>query len=348
MLVGAQRLLVRELRKKYAKNVTALNGVTFEIEQGEVLSVLGPSGSGKTTLLRCIAGLEQVDYGRIIIGDRDVTLLRPKERNVAMVFQNYALYPHMTVFQNIAFPLRNMGVKGKELKDKVKEIAEFLEIGHLLDRKPKQLSGGERQRVALARALVRKPSVFLLDEPLSNVDQRLKIRLRTELLNTLKKSGVTAIYVTHNQEDARILGDRVAVLHRGRIVQMADSIKIYEDPEHVFVATFIGDPPMNVFKGEVEGGDLVIDAEHTLPLPVMPPKSPVVVGFRPEDIDIGMGIEVEVISADPRGREWAHLVNWKGLEFYILLPVQEPKGKRIRVCPRKVYFFDIETGSRLR
>src|SRR5229473_1725611 len=237
----------------------AVNNVSLQTREGEFLVFLGPSGSGKTTLLRMIAGLEEPTAGEILIGGAVVNHLPPRERRIAMVFQSYALYPHLTVFQNIAFPLKAQKVKRELHRGKVNWAASLLGIGHLLDRKPRELSGGERQRVALARAIVREPSVFLLDEPLSNLDAKLRASARKELEQFQKRIGTTTIYVTHDQVEAMAMGDRVVVLQQGIVRQIGTPKEVYDEPADTFVATFLGSPPMNLLETE-----------------------DVIVGFRPE------------------------------------------------------------------
>jgi multiple sugar transport system ATP-binding protein len=253
------RVEIRRVSKIFADH-TAVSDVSLSIEDGEFLVLLGPSGCGKSTLLRMIAGLELPTYGDIVIGDRVATRLQPKDRNIAMVFQNYALYPHLTIYENIAFPLRVRGVKGKALDDKVRWAAGLVGIERLLARKPRQTSGGERQRTALARSLVRDPDVFLLDEPLSNLDAKLRHSSREELRQFQDRVGVTSIYVTHDQVEAMGLGDRIVVMQGGSVRQIGTPEEIYLHPADTFVATFIGTPPMN----------LVTTGERVL-------------GFRPEN-----------------------------------------------------------------
>lgn len=228
----------------------AVNHVSLKTEEGEFLVLLGPSGSGKTTLLRMIAGLEQPTSGRILIGERDVTNLSPRDRRIAMVFQSYALYPHLSVYKNIAFPLKAQKVDTAQHKQKVQWASGLLGIGHLLQRKPRELSGGERQRVALARAIVREPSVFLLDEPLSNLDAKLRASAREEIEKFQKRVGTTTIYVTHDQVEAMAMGDRVAVLNKGVVHQVGTPKDVYDNPADTFVATFLGSPPMNLVEHE--------------------------------------------------------------------------------------------------
>ena len=239
------RVEVRNISKLFGE-VRAVDHVDLETVEGEFLVLLGPSGCGKTTLLRMIAGIEEPTGGDILIDERVVTNLPPRMRNIAMVFQSYALYPHMTVYKNISFPLRARGVDKTTIKDKVEWAAGMFCIGHLLDRKPRALSGGERQRVALARAMVREPSVFLLDEPLSNLDAILRASAREELRQFQKRVGVTTIYVTHDQVEAMGLGDRIVVMSKGKIRQVGTPLDIYHWPADTFVATFVGSPPMNL------------------------------------------------------------------------------------------------------
>src|SRR5713226_7577485 len=248
----------RNIRKRFG-DTTAVDGVDLATTEGEFLVLLGPSGCGKTTLLRMVAGLELQTSGDVLIGGRVVNQVPPRARKIAMVFQSYALYPHMTVAKNIAFPLKAQGVDRKLIPERIQRAASMFGIERLLDRKPRQLSGGERQRVALARAVVREPAVFLLDEPLSNLDAKLRTTARDELQQFQRRLGTTTIYVTHDQIEAMGLGDRIAVLNHGKIHQLGTAQEVYNDPADTFVATFIGSPPMNL-----------IETDHTI------------TGFRPE------------------------------------------------------------------
>ena len=279
--------------------VEVVKGLNLEIEDGEFLVLLGPSGCGKTTALRMVAGLESVTSGQISIGPRDVTQVLPKYRDVAMVFQSYALYPHMTVAKNIGYPLKLRGVSQAEQDPQIRAAAEKVHLEDYLDRFPRQLSGGQRQRVALARAIVRRPSVFLMDEPLSNLDAKLRSYMRAELKHLQGDLGITTIYVTHDQIEAMTLAHRVAVMNRGVVQQIATPREIYDNPANLFVAGFIGSPPMNTLEGSIADGAFVAD-HGKVPVDDIAPRPSVVFGFRPEDSRI-----VEPEGADFRGSIYA-------------------------------------------
>lgn len=286
------RIVLHELEKAYPNGVHAIRDFSLEIADGEFLVLVGPSGCGKTTLLRMIAGLEMPTRGTITLGDRVVNGVRPKDRNIAMVFQNQALYPHLTVFGNMAFSLRMRGTPRRAIRHKVHEAAAMLGIEHLLDRRPRQLSGGEGQRVALGRALVRRPDCFLLDEPLSSLDAPLRAEMRAELKRLHQSLGITTLYVTHDQEEAMTLGRRIAVLHESRIQQAGEPLEVYRRPRNGFVAGFLGSPPMNFLRGTLvaaEGRLWFDDGEQRLP--ILEPTAtrlagrlghPVILGIRPE------------------------------------------------------------------
>ncbi|MEM4061952.1 MAG: ABC transporter ATP-binding protein [Desulfurococcaceae archaeon] len=278
--------------KRYGRTV-AVDRVNLGVEKGEFVVLLGPSGCGKTTTLRIIAGLVYPDEGKVIIDGRDVTYVEPGERDVSMVFQDYALYPHMTVFDNIAFPLvvrrKKFRLSKEEISERVHKVAKMLGIDDLLDRKPLQLSGGQQQRVALARALIAEPKLWLMDEPLSNLDALIRVHLRAELKKLQKDLGITTIYVTHDQVEALTLADRIAVMNKGRIVQIGTPKEIYENPEHVFVATFVGSPPMNVVKCRISKNLLVCeDFEVEIPSELAESLDgrSVYLGIRPEKIEL--------------------------------------------------------------
>jgi multiple sugar transport system ATP-binding protein len=297
-------IALRSLRKEFPGGTIAVNDLTLTVGSGEVLVLVGPSGCGKSTALRLIAGLEQPTSGAIEIGGEDVVGRGPRERDLAMVFQNYALYPHLNVFRNIAFPLREQRVPKDEISRRVGEVAAMLELSELLRRKPGQLSGGQRQRVAMARALVREPRAFLLDEPLSNLDAKLRAQVRGELKTLLARLDITSIYVTHDQVEAMTLGDRIAVLDRGRLQQLGTPDEVFDGPANLFVAAFMGSPPMNLLRGRTERG--VISA-GALTLEVAgAPDGDVVLGFRPESLRLGPGspgLDMQVEVVEPLGTE---------------------------------------------
>src|SRR5258705_786466 len=279
----------RDLTKVFKEGqLGAVNNVNLETREGEFLVFLGPSGSGKTTLLRMIAGLETPTSGEILIGGQVVNDLSPRDRRIAMVFQTYALYPHLSVYKNIAFPLKAQNVKKELHKEKVEWAASLLGIGALLDRKPRELSGGERQRVALARAIVREPSVFLLDEPLSNLDAKLRASARSDLEQFHRRVGTTTIYVTHDQVEAMAMGDRVVVLHKGVVRQIGTPKQVYDDPADTFVATFLGSPPMNLLE-----------------------KGHAIIGFRPQHLvpaaqapSAAIKLTLKISNVEYLGSEW--------------------------------------------
>jgi multiple sugar transport system ATP-binding protein len=281
------RIVLQEVTKRFGKDVFAVDHVSMEIADGEFMVLVGPSGCGKTTLLRIIAGLEEVTAGEVIIGDRIVTDLAPKHRDIAMVFQNYALYPHMTVAQNIAIGLKLRRTPKADTRRKVTDAARVLGLEPLLDRKPSELSGGQRQRVAMGRAMVREPQAFLMDEPLSNLDAKLRVQMRAEIARLRDQLGTTTVYVTHDQVEAMTLGDRVAVMREGVVQQLDTPQNLYAHPANMFVAAFIGSPSMNLFEAAVDG-DHVVFAGHRLPVPagqLRGRQGSVVVGIRPSDFE---------------------------------------------------------------
>ena len=292
--------------------IVAVNDVDIHIEEGEFLVLVGPSGCGKSTTLRCIAGLEVPDSGTITFGGHDVTELPPKDRVISMVFQNYALYPSMTVYENMAFGLKMRGADKEKIDEQVRWAAGIMEISDLLDRYPNQLSGGQQQRVALGRAIVRDPALFLLDEPLSNLDAKLRSVMRTEIQELQQELDVASVFVTHDQEEAMSMGDRIAVMNAGRIEQIAPPEEIYHDPDSLFVADFIGSPAINFFEMRFDGSSVVGD-EFSVDLPDAIsdelrqglPGDDVVVGIRPGNIDIteaGTGlVDVEIDVIEPMG-----------------------------------------------
>lgn len=294
-------LSIRNLTKRYG-NQTALDNFSLEIDSGEFMVLLGPSGCGKTTVLRCIAGLTDVSSGEIFIGDELVNKLPPKDRDVAMVFQNYSLYPHMNVYDNIAFPLKMRKVDKNQINDRVQEIASLLNINKLLKRRPKEISGGQMQRVALGRALVREPKIFLMDEPLSNLDAKLRTEMRIEIKKLQKKVAITTLYITHDQAEAMSMADNVAIMEAGKMLQLGSPQKVYNEPANQFVGSFIGNPPMNFLKFKVvrdesmflklDNGDFdKNDKKSMVQLPAVlstiidkTREENIVLGIRPKDI----------------------------------------------------------------
>ncbi len=317
-------IVLESVRKEFAGGVVAVNDLNLEIEQGEFVALVGPSGCGKTTTLRMVAGLEEITSGQITINDRVVTRMPPRQRDIAMVFQNYALYAHMTVRRNIGFGLKMAGVPKDEIGRRVDDAAAMLSIAKLLDRKPKQLSGGERQRVAMGRAIVREPAAFLMDEPLSNLDAKLRVEMRAEIVNLQRRLKTPTLYVTHDQVEAMTMGDRVAILRSGELQQLGTPEELYERPVNVFVATFIGSPAMNLFPGRLRidngqtrvsigGSDIPLSDAVLRRSPKLHgrPAHEIVVGIRPEDFSSAdqsrsgahSQLDVKIVRAESLGSE---------------------------------------------
>ncbi|MER2537012.1 MAG: sn-glycerol-3-phosphate ABC transporter ATP-binding protein UgpC [Rhizobiaceae bacterium] len=340
--------------EKHFGTFTALHSLDLTIADGEFLVLLGPSGCGKTTTMRIVAGLEEPSAGNIRIGDRAVNDVRPKDRDVAMVFQNYGLYPHMSVEENIAYPLKVRGLPKAERAARIRQAAEKVELGPLLDRKPRQLSGGQRQRVALARAIVRTPQVFLMDEPLSNLDAKLRVTMRAEIKHLQDELGVTTIYVTHDQIEAMTLADRVAVMSQGRIQQLGTPEEIYDTPANLFVAGFIGSPPMNLIPGEVGSGSFSAPSIRLDGL-TFGASGPAVLGIRPEDMTVAEGAGVDmagtVYAVELTGE--SNLVTvLLGKERVIARAPRSWRGKAgetigLKADRSRLHLFDKESGQRL-
>ena len=333
--------------------VTALAGIDLDIRPGEFFSLLGPSGSGKTTTLRILAGLEQADAGTVRMNGEDVTRLEPGERDVAMVFQSYALYPHMTVGENIAFPLRMIGLSESEIEKSVREAAGRVRIEHLLGRKPGQLSGGQQQRCALARAIVRKPALFLLDEPLSNLDAKLRIETRVELKRLQRALNVTAVYVTHDQEEALSLSDRLAVFMDGRVIQVGTPEEVFSRPATVSVAGFLGNPPMNLLPARLQYGRAEVQGNWLdLPQLAMFGAKEVVLGVRPSAVRVtGDGLPATVTMSEALGEDFYADLSVGELLVRAKVPATarpaERAQVRIRFDPQGLHVFDRATGARL-
>jgi multiple sugar transport system ATP-binding protein len=322
---GAARrsgVVLEDVTKIYGEDVEAVSHVSLEIADGEFMVLVGPSGCGKSTLLRAVAGLEQVSSGRVFIDGDDVTDMAPRERDIAMVFQNYALYPHMTVGENLGFGLKLRKVPKAARARRVLEVARVLGLEDLVDRKPGELSGGQRQRVAMGRAMVREPKVFLMDEPLSNLDAKLRVSMRGELARLHERLGVTTIYVTHDQVEAMTLGQRVAVLRDGVLQQVDTPQRLFNEPANLFVAAFIGSPSMNLVEADVAGGSLRFGA-HELPVPpgVALPAGRVILGIRPTEFRRGRDADESL----PRMRVRATIVEELGAESHVLFPVDAPR-----------------------
>ncbi len=340
-------------------DVAAVDALDLEIGDGEFLVLVGPSGCGKSTTLRMLAGLEPVDAGTILIGDRDVTGVAPKDRDIAMVFQSYALYPHMTVAENIGFHLKVKKMKKKERAARVAEAARILDLEELLDRKPAKLSGGQRQRVAMGRAIVREPDVFLMDEPLSNLDAKLRVQTRTQIAALQRELGVTTVYVTHDQTEAMTMGDRVAVMHEGVLQQCASPRELFTRPVNEFVAGFIGSPAMNLLAGRTHGD---AGAGHgSLDVPLTPEQlealtsASVTIGVRPNDFDVRRdgGLDATVGFVEELGSEAYLYCTAVGTDTPVVARTDGlsdlREGELISLVPKpeRVHLFDSRTGARL-
>jgi sn-glycerol 3-phosphate transport system ATP-binding protein len=351
---------LRNVEKTYGsgpKAVKVIHGVNAEIADGEFIAIVGPSGCGKSTLLRMVAGLEEITGGEIDIGGRVVNQLEPSERDIAMVFQNYALYPHMTVYDNMAYGLKIAKVPKAEIDTRVQKAAKILELGALLDRTPRQLSGGQRQRVAMGRAIVRQPQVFLFDEPLSNLDAKLRAQTRLEIQKLHAELGVTSLFVTHDQVEAMTLGQRLMVLNGGRIDQIGTPEQVYGTPASIFVAGFIGSPPMNLLKGQADGSRFVVGGT-SLPLPSAAPRSgPLTLGVRPEHVEIEHGgapgswpMKVDVLEMLGAERLVYGQLGDAAFTLRIdgtLVPPKHGDTVRLQVMRERLHWFDAETGKRV-
>ena len=329
-----------------------LAGIDLRLADGEMLVIVGASGCGKSTLLRLVAGLEAPSSGQIVLDGRDITELDPAARDIAMVFQNYALYPHMTVFDNMAYALRIRGLPRAAVAQEVQAAADLLGIGALLARKPRQLSGGQRQRVAMGRAIVRHPKLFLFDEPLSNLDAKLRVQMRAEIRRLQRRLGVTSLYVTHDQMEAMTLGDRLLVLEGGRAAQLATPMEVFARPANVYVAGFIGAPAMNFLPATLlPGGAVRLSGGEVIPLPCAAPAGAVTLGIRPEHVSLADGgIPLTVELVEPLGSETlVHGRMADGTALLAKLPGAAPVGERVAVAlaPDALHVFDATSGQRV-
>jgi multiple sugar transport system ATP-binding protein len=350
---------IREVRKSFG-STEILHGVSIDIVDGEFVTLVGPSGCGKSTLLRMIAGLEGITSGQISIGERVVNNVAPKERDIAMVFQNYALYPHMTVAENMAFSLMLKNAPKAESDARVQRAAEILGLVPLLSRYPRQLSGGQRQRVAMGRAIVRDPQVFLFDEPLSNLDAKLRVAMRAEIKELHQRLKTTTVYVTHDQIEAMTMADKIVVMHDGIVEQIGKPLELYDRPDNLFVASFIGSPAMNFLRGEIGGeGSLAFQGAGGISLPLngaagAQKGTPVVLGIRPEHLKLSdQGFPVEIVVVEPTGSEIQIIGRTPGGEDIVAnfrdRHAFEP-GQTVRLAaePGLTHLFNGETGQRLK
>ena len=357
---------VRKAFQAGGKTRVAVDDVSLDIPDGEFCVLVGPSGCGKSTTLRIVAGLETLTSGRVLIGDQDVTNLAPRDRDIAMVFQSYALYPHMTAYENMGFALKLRGTPRPDIDTRVRQAAELLSITELLDRKPRQLSGGERQRIALGRAIVRQPKAFLFDEPLSNLDAKLRLQMRREIAALHQRLHATMIYVTHDQVEAMTLGDRIVVLDKGQVQQIATPMTLYDQPRNTFVASFIGSPAMNLVPGEIVregvlrfepaggGWNLELPAGTANALPETPRRK-VILGVRPEDLRVGdgesNGFGAVVDLAELLGNEL--LLHVKAgthamtVRSGARIPPAAGSSVRLQASTAKLHWFDPETKLRI-
>jgi sn-glycerol 3-phosphate transport system ATP-binding protein len=352
------RVEFRDVRKSYG-DLQVIHGVTTEVADGEFIVIVGPSGCGKSTLLRMVAGLEAITSGDIAIGDRVVNALEPKDRDIAMVFQNYALYPHMSVFDNMAYGLKIRGFAKDDIRARVDRAAGILELGPLLERKPRQLSGGQRQRVAMGRAIVREPAVFLFDEPLSNLDAKLRVQMRFEIQKLHRRLGTTSLYVTHDQVEAMTLAHRMIVMNAGRAEQIGTPMEVYENPATLFVAGFIGSPAMNFLPARAEGGPrfaLLAGGAVTAAADGVPAGAAVTVGIRPEHLRPVPAAEAmlsgQVEMVEQLGADTLLHVGHGAETIIARMPheIRHEVGSTIHLAadPARVFLFDSASGARMR
>ena len=356
-------LSFRNVTKTYPGNVAVIHGITMDVADGEFIVIVGPSGCGKSTLMRMVAGLENITGGEIAIDDKVVNRLEPAERDIAMVFQNYALYPHMSVFDNMAYGLKIRKFSKQEIAQRVDNAAQILELGTLLSRRPGQLSGGQRQRVAMGRAIVRDPKVFLFDEPLSNLDAKLRVQMRLEIQKLHRRLQTTSLYVTHDQVEAMTLAQRMVVMNKGVAEQIGTPIQVFEKPASIFVASFIGSPPMNLIPVNIDeqrqvkhadGAEIQIDTAF---VPASLANRKVIMGMRPEHMHLhAAGLPVDIEMVEILGSEQLVHVRHHDTQLIVRCPVSLTKehplqaGEAIQIGPdgkHALHWFDIETGKRI-
>ncbi len=341
-----------QVRKAFG-STEVVHGVDVSIADSEFCVLVGPSGCGKSTLLRMIAGLEEITSGEIAIGTRVVNNVAPKERDIAMVFQNYALYPHMTVFDNMAFSLRLAGVANEQMQQRVADAADILGLREYLQRYPRQLSGGQRQRVAMGRAIVRKPQVFLFDEPLSNLDAKLRVQMRTEIKELHQRLRTTSVYVTHDQIEAMTMADKIVVMNMGKVEQIGSPLELYDNPANHFVAGFIGSPAMNFLPGRADGAGVAIGEGISIPLPSgvsVAADREVIVGVRPEHLAVSAsGLPATVVVVEPTGADTQIFCKLAGVEITAVVRERHEfhPGVSIHLTPQLTYLFDPASGARL-
>jgi multiple sugar transport system ATP-binding protein len=347
-------MTIRNVRKSY-NNFEILHGVSMDIQDGEFVILVGPSGCGKSTLLRMIAGLEEITSGEISIGDRVVNDLAPKDRDIAMVFQSYALYPHMTVEKNMSFSLKLARVSKDEAARRVAAAASILGLEPYMQRYPRHLSGGQRQRVAMGRAMVRNPAVYLFDEPLSNLDAKLRVQMRSEIKQNHQRLKTTTVYVTHDQIEAMTMADRIVVMRDGVIEQVGSPLELYDKPANLFVAGFIGSPAMNMLSGSIDGATFTTTDGTSIPLGTGvagSEKRPVTLGVRPEHLHLDpQGFPVEIVTVEPTGSETQVVARFAGHDIVGTFRdrISARPGETIRVRPDlgAAHLFDATTGQRL-
>lgn len=343
---------IDKVGKIYPGGVQAVQDISISIADGEFIVLVGPSGCGKSTLLRMIAGLETITSGTASIGGTVVNKMEPADRDIAMVFQNYALYPHMSVYANMAYGLKNRGTPKAEIDARVKEAVRMLELEPYLDRKPRALSGGQRQRVAMGRAIVRKPAAFLFDEPLSNLDAKLRVSMRGEIKQLQKRLGTTSIYVTHDQLEAMTLADRLVVLNGGKVEQIGTPLEVYHNPASTFVAGFIGSPAMNLVDAEVSGETLSIGGQTISVAGRSLPSGKVTAGIRPEDLRLaesgdGFAFHVDYVEELGAQRLVHGHAGGEALTVALSSEFALPEEIRLTMLPEKLHFFSVESGKRI-